>query len=196
MKAALIIRFAVVVLLTTTSVFSQNKERTLQWAEIPLINRHAVVSSGTQAMDQIEVLEIKDITVAGKSITMGQPFAADDNWITSIIFRIKNISDKSFSSIQIDMILPEIIDGGPLIPLFYKGGEAGMGGAIRPGDEFEMKVVHQQWVTDQISSKSKPSLITKAQIHHISVNQSDGKKLISSCIRTADKKTACPTPAQ
>ena len=62
-----------------------------------------------------------------------------------------------------------------------------------PGDEFEMKVVFQQWVTDQIKSKSNLSSITKAQIQHISVKQPDGKKLLSGCIRTADQKNACPT---
>ena len=195
MKAALSIRVAAFVLLATTSVFSQNKNRTLQWAEIPISNRNTVSAVGAQVLAQIESLEIKDISVAGKSITMGQPFAADDNWVTSLTMRVKNISDQNFKSIQINMFLPEIMPGGPLVSLFYKSGDAGTGRSTMPGDEFEMKVVFPQWVTDQIKSKSNPSLITKAEIHDITVIQSDGKKLLSGCIRTADPKSACPTPA-
>ena len=196
MKVALSIRIAVFVLLATTSVFSQSKERTLRWAEIPISNRNTVSAvAGSQVMAQIESLEIKDISVAGKSITIGQPFAADDNWITSLTMRVKNISDQNFKSIQINMFLPEIMPGGPLVSFFYKSGDAGSGRSTMPGDEFEMKVAFPQWVTDQIKSKSNPSLITKAEIHDINVIQSDGKKLLSGCMRTADPKNACPTPA-
>ena len=195
MKTALSIRIAAFVMLANTSVFSQDKNRTLQWAEIPISNRNTVSAVGSQVLAQIESLEIKDISVAGKSITMGQPFAADDNWVTSLTMRVKNISDQKFKSIQINMFLPEIMPGGPLVSFFYKSGDAGTGRSTMPGDEFEMKVVFPQWVTDQIKSKSNPSLITKAEIHDITVIQSDGKKLLSGCMRTADQKNACPTPA-
>ena len=184
------------VVAATASVFSQNKNRTVQWAEIPWSNRNLVGAPGTEVLAQVEVLEVKDISVAGKSITIGEPFAADDNWITNITLRVKNISDQSFSTIQIDLILPEITDGGPLVPLCYGCGGIGMGQSIGPGDEFEMKVAFQQWVTDRIKSKSNPSAITKAQIQHISVKQPDGKKLFSGCIRTANQKNACPTTPQ
>ena len=184
------------VFVATVSVLSQNKNRTLQWNEIPWSNRNMVGAPGTEVLAQVEVLEVKEISVAGKSITIGEPFAADDNWITSLTLRVKNISNQSFASIQIDLILPEIMQGGPLVPLCYGCGGVGMGQSIAPGDEFEMKVAFQQWVTDQIKSKSNPSAITKAQIQHVSVKQSDGKKLFSGCIRTADQKNACPTPSQ
>ena len=196
MKAVLSIRVAAFVLLAATSVFSQEKNRTLQWAEIPISNRNTVSAvAGSQVLAQIESLEIKDISVAGKSITMGQPFAAHDNWITSLTIRLKNLSDQNFKSIQINMVLPEIEDGGPLIPICYGCGGVGTGRSIMPGDEFEMKVVFPQWVTDQIKSKSNPSLITKAKIHDITVMQSDGQRLLSGCMRTADPKSACPNPA-
>jgi hypothetical protein len=196
MKVALSIRIAAFVLLATTSVFSQSKERTLRWAEIPISNRNTVTAvAGSQVLAQIESLEIKDISVAGKSITMGQPFAADDNWVTSLTLRVKNISQQNFKSIQINMFLPEIMPGGPLVSFFYKSGDESTGRSTMPGDEFEMKVAFPQWVTDQIKSKSNPSLITKAEIHDVTVMQSDGKRLLSGCIRTADQKSACPIPA-
>ena len=114
-------------------MFSQTKNRTLQWAEIPISNRNTVGSPGTQVLAQIEVLEIKDISVAGKSITIGEPFAADDNWLTNLTFRVKNISDQSFTSIQIDMILPEIMPGGPLVSLCYGCGGVGTGQSDNAG---------------------------------------------------------------
>jgi hypothetical protein len=184
------------VFFATVSVFSQSKNRTLQWAEIPLSNRNMAGAPGTEVLAQVEVLEVKEISVAGKSITIGEPFAADDNWLTNLTFRLKNISNQTFSSIQIDLILPEIMPGGPLVSLCYGCGGVGMGRSMMPGDEVEMKVVFQQWVTDQIKSKSNPSAITKAQIQHVSVKQPDGKKLFGGCIRTADQKNACPTTSQ
>ena len=197
MKPTLLLTISTFVLLaTTSSVFSQSRNRTLQWPEIPLSNRNMIGAPGTEVLAQIEVLEIKDISVAAKSITIGQPFASDDNWVTNLTLRVKNISDQTFSSIQIDLILPEIMPGGPLVSLFYGSGGAGIRQSITPGDEFEMKVVAQQWVTDQIKSKSNPSSITKAQIQHISVKQPDGKKLFSGCIRTTDQKNACPSTSQ
>ena len=186
----------VCVFVASASVFSQTKNRTLQWAEIPLNNRNMVGAPGTEVLAQVEVLEVKDISVAGKSITIGEPFSADDNWLTNLTLRVKNISDQTFSSIQIDLIFPEVMPGGPLVSLCYGCGGVGMGQSITPGDEVEMKVVFQQWVTDQIKSKSNPSAITKAQIQHVSVKQPDGKKLFSGCIRTSDQKNACPTPSQ
>ena len=194
MKTALGIRVAACVLLATTSVLSQTKERTLRWAEVPMNNRNTTSTVG-EVLAQIESLEMKDISVAGKSITMGQPFTADDSWITDLTIRVKNISDQNFKSIQINMFLPEIMPGGPLVSFFYKSGDAGTEQRTMPGDEFEMKVAFPQWVTDQINAKSKPSLITKAEIWHITVMQNDGKKLLSGCMRTADPKSACPTPA-
>ena len=186
-----VLRISVFVLLATTSVFSQSKNRVLNWAEIPISATNTIGTPGTQVLTQIEALEIKDISVGGKSITIGQPFAADDDWLTSLTLRVKNISDQTFSSIQIDLILPEIMPGGPLVSLCCGG--VGMERNIMPGDEVELNVVAQKWVTDQIKSKSNPSSITKAQVQHISVKQPDGKKLLSGCMRTADPKSACPT---
>ena len=197
MKVAILLTILIFVVLTTTSsVFSQSKNRTVQWPEIPLSNRNMIGAAGTEVLAQIEVLEIKEISVAGKSITIGQPFAADDNWITDLTIRLKNVSDQTFSLIQIDLILPEIMPGGPLVSLCYGCGGLGIRQSITPGEEVEMKVVFQQWVTDQIKSKSNPSSITKAQIQHISVKKPDGKKLFSGCIRTADQKSACPKSSQ
>lgn len=192
MNAIRAIKISVFVLLATTAANSQSRNRILQWAEIPISNSNTVGAAGTQVLSQIDSLEIKDISAAGKSITIGQSFAADDDWLTSLTIRLKNVSDQSFSSIQIDMILPEIMPGGPLVSLCYGCGGVGMGKGIAPGDEFEMKVVSQQWVTDQIKLKSSLSSITKAQIQNISVKQADGKKLLSGCLRTADHKNACP----
>ena len=182
------------VLLATTSVVPQSKNRVLQWGELPFSSSNTIGAPGTQVLAQIEALEIKDISVAGKSISIGQPFAAGDDWLMSLTLRVKNISDQSFSSIQINLILPEIMPGGPLVPLCHGCRDPGKG--IKPGDEFEMKVLFQEWVTDQIKSKTTLSSITKAQIQDISVKHPGGTKLLSGCLRTADQKSACPTRSQ
>ncbi len=181
-------------LLTVTSVFSQSKNRIVQWSDPPISDRNTRSSGDTQILAQIEALEINDITVGGKSITIGQFFAADDEWLKSLTVRVKNVSSQSISRAQLNLFLPEIMPGGPLVTLCYGCGDVGKGQSIKPGDEVEMKLVFYSWLTDQINSKSRLSMITTAEIHDIIVTLPDGRKWLSGCVRTAISKNACPTP--
>ena len=42
-------------------------------------------------------LEIVDIKVAGQSITSGHPFTANDDWLDTFTFRVRNPSGKTIS---------------------------------------------------------------------------------------------------
>jgi len=181
--------------LTVTSVFSQSKNRIVQWSEPPVSNRNTTGSGDTQVLAQIEALEINDIAVAGKSITIGQFFATDDEWLKSLTVRVKNVSSQSISGAQMNLFLPEIMPGGPLVTLCYGCGDVGKGQSINPGEEVEMKLVLYSWLKDQINAKSSFSMITRAEIHDIIVTLPDGRKWLSGCVRTASSKNACPTTA-
>ena len=190
----LVLTVFAVVLLSRTAVFSQSKDRIIHWSEpVIIINSPG---SGSAVLAQIEALEIVDITVGSKSITIGEVFSADDLWLKSLTFRVKNVSNFSFSVAQLNLFLPEIMPGGPLVILCYGCGDAfGKVKSIAPGEEVEMKVVFYNWLTDQINSKTNLSKITKAEIQHLMVTQPDGQKWLSRCVRTASPKNSCPKPA-
>lgn len=184
-----------VVLVSPTTVFSQSTDRILHWSE-PVSIIHTPGSGSSAVLAQIEALEIVDITVGSKSITIGEVFSADDLWLKSLTFRMKNVSNLNFSVAQLNLFLPEIMPGGPLVTLCYGCGDAfGKVKNIAPGEEVEMKVVFYNWLTDQINLKSKLSRITKAEIQHLIVTQLDGQKWLSRCVRTASPKNSCPKPA-
>lgn len=182
-------------LLSVPSVFSQSKNRIVKWSELPINDRNTKSSGDAQILAQIDALEINDITVGGKSITIGQSFAADDEWLKSLTVRVKNVSSLSISGAQMNLFLPEIMPGGPLVTLCYGCGDVGNGQSIKPGEEVDMKLVLYSWLTDQINAKSSFSMITKAEIHDIIVTLPDGRKWVSGCVRTASLKNACPTTA-
>jgi len=181
--------------LSVPSVFSQNKNRIVNWSEPPISNRNTKSSGDIQILAQIEALEINDITAAGKSITIGQFFAADDEWLKSLTVRVKNVSSLTISSAQMNLYLPEIMPGGPVVVLCYGCGDVASGQSIKPGEEVEMKLAFSSWLTDKITAKSSLSMITKAEIHDTIIVLSDGTKSISGCVRTASSKNECPSSA-
>ena len=185
----------VVVLLSVTAVFSQSKNRILHWSE-PVSTINTPGSGYSEVLAQIEALEIVDVTVDSKSITIGEVFSADDLWLKTLTFRVKNVSNLSFSMAQLNLFLPEIMPGGPLVTLCYGCGDTfGKVKNIAPGEEVEMKVAFYNRLTDQINAKSNLSKITEAEIQQLIVTQPDGQKWISRCVRTASPKTSCPKPA-
>lgn len=184
-----------VVFLSGTAVFSQSRNRILHWSEpVTIINSPG--SGYAQVFAQIEAFEIVDISVGGKSITIGEAFSADDLWLKMLTLRVKNVSSLSFSIAQLNLFLPEIMPGGPLVTLCYGCGDAfGKVKHIAPGEEVEMKVALYDWLTNQINAKSNLSKITEAEIQQLIVTQPDGQKWISRCVRTASPKNACPKAA-
>ena len=180
-----------VVFLAATPAFSQDKQRVIQWPEIPF-HANAVKSLTSTWMPQIEVLEIVDVTLDGKSVTLGEAFAAGDEWLKHLTVRIKNVSNTSISKVQLNLILPQISEGGPMVTLFYGGKEQK---SIAPGEEVELKTMFYDWLSGQITARTALANITKAEIREMQVTLSDGKVLVSQCVKTAKQKNACvPNP--
>lgn len=149
-------------------------------------------SAFSEVSAQIDALEIVDIAVGGKSITLGESFAADDEWLKNLTVRIKNVSNLTFSTVQMNFLLPEIMPGGPLVNLCFGCGGVSTGETISPGEEVELKLVFYSWVVDQINKKSSPAMITKANIWDFIVTPESGKKWTSSCMKTVSQKNVCP----
>ena len=182
----------VIALLSTSSVFSQSTQRIVQWPEWPIDHSKTVSLGDSKGLAQIDSLEIVDITVGGKSITLGQSFVADDEWLKSLTVRLKNVSNNSIAKVQLNLFLTEIMPGGPLVTLFYGGDEP----SITPGAEVELKLVFYSWLVEQINKKSSLAKITKAEIRDVIVTLADGKRLFSTCVKTVSPKNACPAFAQ
>lgn len=167
----------------------------VHWPEISYLNANAR-STQSEMLDQIDMVEITDVAAGGKSITLGQPFEADDEWLKTLSVRVKNVSQVSISRVQMNFFLPQLMPGGPLVALCYGCGDVGRRDPIDPGEEVEMKLFYYSWLLDQINSKSSLSKITKAEVWHMSLTLLDGRQFTSGCIKTTDQKSACPKPQQ
>ena len=147
------------------------------------------------ALKQFDTFQIEEILVEGKPITIGQPFTASDDWLNDITIRIKNISQQTFGTIQVTLVLPEI-EGGPYIPVCYGCAADQRGKGFAPGDEVELKTLRSEkfysWVKTSIAEKRPLSAITTAQILLTLAKLPDGSSLLSECVRTANTLNACP----
>jgi hypothetical protein len=79
--------------------FGQQQYRVVDWQPVRI-------------MSEARVLEIVDIKVAGKAITIGQPFAANDDWLDTLTFRVKNISGKTIKLFGFGVAFPELNANG------------------------------------------------------------------------------------
>src|SRR5215510_14648851 len=102
LSSLLLVLALFIVLLPVTAVFSQSKNRMLHWSE-PVNTINTPGSGYSEVLAQIEALEIVDVTVGSKSITIGEVFSADDLWLKSLTFRVKNVSNLSFSIAQLNL---------------------------------------------------------------------------------------------
>jgi len=147
------------------------------------------------ALPQFDAFEIEEILVEGKPITIGQPFTASEDWLNDITIRIKNVSQQSFATIQMTLVLPEI-KRGPDIPVCYGCAADQRAKGFGPGDEVELKTLRDgkfyNWVKTSISENAPLSTITTAQIRDTLAVLSNGSTLLSECVKTANPINACP----
>lgn len=54
-----------------------------------------------------EPLEIVDIKAANKTVSLGEQFSGDDDWLKNASFKVKNVSGKDIIYIEIDLNFPE-----------------------------------------------------------------------------------------
>ena len=170
-------RFRLVLLLTVMTGFSQYlhaQERDRQITtfrsgmvenmskpDVPLIYTH------------LSVVEVIGFSLSGVPITPDQPFQADDQWLTKLRVKVKNISGASISHLTMTFALPEakyVEDGRRYtmgFSLDYKAGgrvndESPEMKVILPGDEVELVCLIP--VSEQIANKTRIiSSITQLQ---------------------------------
>src|SRR3982751_2474450 len=77
----------------------QQSERVVDWLPVRLAS-------------EARVLEIVDIQVDGKTIKIGQPFTASEDWLNSLTFRVRNVSGKTIIILGFGVAFPEIDANG------------------------------------------------------------------------------------
>jgi hypothetical protein len=177
--------------------FAQDQSKMVGWSKAPAGSKRST-SAYIRPSDQIDGVEIEDIIVEGKPVKVGQSFVAGDDWIQTLTFRVKNVSEQQFNAVQITVILPEMSTGGPEIVFCYGCFKSGREKGIVPGEEVELKMPggkYYAWVRDKITAQGYISRIGKAHIRDIFVTLPDGTKLLSGCVKTRDPKNACPRTA-
>ena len=108
-----------------------------------------------------KVLEIVDMKVAGESITIGHLFTANEAWLNTLTFRVRNISGKTIKDFGFGVAFPEINANGrtPMFSIKYYGAESTKGDAgprkrLMPDEEVDLKLPEDQLeVMRQISMK-------------------------------------------
>lgn len=177
--------------------FSQTQNKLVEWTPRPIGTNKESVAQGIKLFQLIEDIEIEDVAVAAGSITIGQPFPADDDWLRDIVVRVRNVSDRRFTAIQMTLILPEMNHSSPDVVYCYGCAPSEKLKRVSPGETVELKMLDggfYDWVKSRAAEKGI-SQISKAQIRDMFVTLPDGTHWLSGCIKTADAKNACPRPA-
>jgi len=90
----------------------------------------------------VAAVEIVGIRINEAHVTMGKPFAADEDWLDKLTFRIRNTSDKTISAFWFKVAFPEtdLPNGGyaGIGILFDAKKSSDQGKRISPGGEMDV----------------------------------------------------------
>jgi hypothetical protein len=141
----------------------QERERVIDW-EVEKPNLSPQIKVGTEPFfkpTDLEALAIIGIFLDKKSVTMGQPFTAADDWLKGFKMRVKNISGKTIVRASFDFSFPEARNGDAVLGSRLMLSDdndfkspAGEQKAILPGGEFELtyterrREFERRWVAE------------------------------------------------
>lgn len=175
-------------------VVFQIPDKVVEWSKTRAGSYPETTAPGIQSFRQIDGIEIEEIAVNGKAVTVGKPFAADDDWLKNLTVRVKNTSSQPLTAVQLTLVLPELRIP-PQIAYCYPSSDAEKGKSIMPGGEVTLKMPEggfYDWVRDQIAKDRPLSQVAKAEIYTTSVTLPDGMQWVSGCVKTVDPRNACP----
>ena len=181
-------------LVFSVSGAAQTQQKALLWPDHPRGSHNERTRAPNQVFKQLVAIEIQDINLAGKSIAIGEPFAADEDWLRDLTFRVKNVSDKDLMGIQITLILSELKK--PIQVPYVSGCRHDKNQpCIRPGDEVELRIPPiklYEWVKSVVASEPELPKITRATIYDVLVSLPGDIAWSSGCVKTKDPRQACP----
>ena len=112
-------------LLGMSPATAQTQTRLISW-QPHTFGRITRAADGARLSPVAEALEIVGFTVEGEAITLGEPFAAGNEWLKSLRVRVRNISGQTLNRAQMYFVLPESrTEEGRTISLTLKYGNIG-----------------------------------------------------------------------
>ena len=172
-----------------TAPAAQEQRKTIEWAN------HRNINTGETWSKQIETVELEQILIAGKVVTIGDPVQANLDWLKEVTFRVKNISAENIGFIQITLVLPELT-GSPQIPYLAPCGNRENQTCLRPGEEVELSLASKgqlyDWVKQQVSKERELSSINRAAIDAVYVSTPSIGVIMAACLKTSDSRNTCP----
>jgi hypothetical protein len=109
-----------------------------------------LVERATRLLAVPEPLEIVEVVVGGRAVSIGQPFEADEDWLKSLTIKARNISQLPVTYVEFRL---EIMPSGPgeRIPLLLKYGSLPVGSPaaaeaavraaeVKPGEFFQLSL--------------------------------------------------------
>jgi hypothetical protein len=182
-----------------TPALAQAPDKVVSWSEFPM-GRITQVAPNMRLSPVEESLEMVDTTVDGKSIAIGEPFTASEDWIRNLTVRVRNISGQKIHSIEMSIVLPDVtLNDGRNYGFALRGGStpAGKQKPIMPGEEVELKwiEIEYQKFKERSVQLNGVAHITKAKIGMTAVLFTDGAMWGSDCLRAVKPRDSCPRGA-
>ena len=186
-----------------TVVLPQTRERTILWPPLP-VGQIKSAADGIKLSSVNEAVQISEITVAGRSITPGQPFAADEDWLRTLTVRLKNVSGHTIVGAKIGFGLPETKTDERQIGFSLDYGKLGIGGIpphgqalVVPDEQFDLKFNDAQYrlYLDFFGKHAGTTSFTQAWIGITTVKFDDGSIWSSGCLNAINPNASCPRAA-
>jgi hypothetical protein len=170
---------------------AQTQTRSIEWQPHPFYSKD---DAGRPISNVLEIVEFK---VEDKVITLGEPFAASDEWLKNLKVRVRNISGKTITRAQMNFVLPESkTETERMLPIWLAYGNIPSDNPkpIKPGEEFEFAI--NEWsyhdFAGRIAARKNPAIINKLWITVATTHFADGTIWGSGCIKATNPKDACP----
>ena len=181
-------------LAATFQAGAQIPTRFLVWSSSPVGSNNERVAPGLELSRQIKEVEIVEFLVGGREINIGQGFSAPDDFLRTMSFKVKNVSKRMISTVQITLVVPDNRAHSPQIIYCYGCAEKQREKGIAPGEVVELKMPEPiyEFVMTRLAEKGI-TVVTRVEFSHMYVHFPDGPTLYSGCIKTANPKNACST---
>jgi hypothetical protein len=188
-------RLCLVALLLFSSgpaVRSQTPTRFLVWSSSPVGSNNESVAPGLELSRQIKEVEIVEFLVGGREINIAEGFSAPDDFLRTMSFKVKNVSKRMMSRIQITLIVRDDKPYSPQIIYCYGCAEKQREKGIAPGEVVELQMPNAiyEFVMTKLAEKGV-TVVQRVEVSHMYVDFANGPTLYSGCIKTANPRNAC-----
>lgn len=124
-KAQRLCYSAFFILVLSTLAIAQVRQRVVDWHPQAIQGNFKAGGCGVLFPTEISALEVVEIMAADTPIVLGQAFDANEDWLKTLLVKVKNVSGKPISFVRTGFYLPEA-----------KNDKGTMGFSLIYGEEF------------------------------------------------------------